>query len=117
MRIAILHGIIQQYWTVYKDQPECSVSLTMALEETQNVTDIQDIINILTQVLLTFFQVPLPSLLLKLSLYLDFSSTNLCASFNARSRKLSLKRNDYLSGCVQKYVRNSTRDRFSDLSY
>ena len=57
MRIAILHGIIQQYWTVYKDQAECSVSLTMALEETQNVTDIQDIINILTQVLFTFCQV------------------------------------------------------------
>ena len=57
MRIAILHGIIQQYWTVYKDQPECSVSLTMALEETQNVTDIQDIINILTQVLFTFWEI------------------------------------------------------------
>ncbi|KAL5253857.1 hypothetical protein ACHWQZ_G013584 [Mnemiopsis leidyi] len=50
MRIAVLHGIIQHYWTVYKDQPECSVSLTMALEETQNITDIQDIINILTEV-------------------------------------------------------------------
>merc|ERR1719232_616860 len=50
MRIAILHGIIQQYWTVYKDQAEISVSVTMALEETRDITDIQDIINILTQV-------------------------------------------------------------------
>ena len=51
MRIAILHGIIQQYWAVYKNQTEISVSVTMALEETQDITDIQDIINILTQVL------------------------------------------------------------------
>ena len=51
MRIAILHGIIQQYWAVYKDQTEISVNVTMALEETQDITDIQDIINILTQVL------------------------------------------------------------------
>ena len=52
MRIAILHSIIRQYWAVYKDQNEISVSVTMALEETQDITDMQDIVNVLTQVLL-----------------------------------------------------------------
>ena len=50
MRLAVLHSIIQQYWWVYKGESVREVSLTMAIQETRDIADVNDIVNMLTQV-------------------------------------------------------------------
>ena len=50
MLLAVLHSILQQYWSVCKSRSIMRVSLTIAIQETRDIDTTEDIVNILTKV-------------------------------------------------------------------